>query len=241
MIREFTDEYLNERAMEWDVLQDDQKLSIKLVQDLTDTLKSCSDRLYLCANEIGYKERAMCVKFGDEYEIFMNPIYQVRESYKLVREYDPITKKEFIIPRATDVTICFQDCIGNIKANKLSEQASIIICQAMDCLEGVHPSDYGLEIIPEFDSATDEERQELLNAYLKSMQKFRSDLDADLMSDDDTKSDWKQFKFMSAVQRGDVTLEKYVPEETNGIKLPRKIRRFLAKLEKRKNKKRGKK
>lgn len=216
---------LNERAMEWDVVKN-QDLSIEIVQSLCDTLNSpdCSDRLYLCANEIGYKERAFILKFSDDWKVFMNPIFQEREELRLTREYDPITKKQYIIPRYTKVVLCYQNSIGKIEATRFNEDASVIVSQAMDCLEGIHPSDYGLEIDSKFDEATDEERNELLNEYLKSLKLLSENLDSDLSGNEETKKEWEGFKFMKAKASGEIETADDVP------KLNRRQRRFFDKL-----------
>jgi len=216
--------FLNDRAMEWDV-KNNQDLAYELVQNLNDTLLSIEDRLYLCSNEIGYNNRAFAIKFSDETKIFMNPMYQDKEALKLVREYDPITKKQFIIPRFTEVTLCFQNCLGKIEALKFNEAASPIVSQAMDCLDGIHSSDYGLEITEEFDKASPEEQQSVLNEYLKSLSTLRDNLDSELSNNDDTKKEWEGFKFLKAKFNGEI-------ETDNSPKLNRKQRRFFEKLAK---------
>jgi len=227
MIKELiTDKsFLDERAMEWDVRKE-QELSTELVQNLSDTLKSLPNRYYLCSNEIGYHERAFAIKFSDEIKIFMNPIFQSKGNLKLVRELDPLTNKEYIIPRYTDVTVCYQNCMGKIEANKFNEQASVVVSQAMDCLEGVHSSDYGLEVIPEFDLATEEEREEVINAYLESIKKTRDELDRDLQEDEETKEEWNYYRFVRDKNEGKI--ETVDLEEQP--KFNRKQRRLLDKL-----------
>jgi len=213
---------LNERSIEWNV-SENSDMAIELVQNLNDTLKENPDRSYLCANEIGYPNRAFILRFSDESRVFMNPIFQHRDNLRLVREYDPLTKKQFIIPRFTDVTICFQNSIGKIEAIKFNEIASPIVSQAMDCIEGVHSSDYGLEISPDFDQASPEEQQTVLNAYLQSLQEFMASLDKDLSSDQETKKEWDSLKFMRAKINGEI-------QEDNSPKLNRKQKRWFEKL-----------
>lgn len=215
---------LNERSMEWDV-RAEQDLSMELVQSLNDTIKANEDRVYLCANEIGYNNRAFIIKFSDDTRVFMNPIYQVKEGLRLVREYDPLTKKQFIIPRFTEVTLCFQNCMGKIEALKFNEVASPIVSQAMDCLDGIHSSDYGLEINEDFDKASPEEQQEVLNEYLNSIKDLMNKLESDLSTNEDTKKEWEGFRFLKAKLNGEI-------ESEASPKLNRKQRRFFEKLAK---------
>ena len=204
----------------------DQQLAIEIVQALCDTVDECKDRLYLCTNEIGYKERAFVIKFSDEHKVYMNPIFQHRDKLRLVREYDPLTKKQYIIPRYTDVTICYQNSLGKIEAVKFNEEASALVSQAMDCLDGVHSADYGLEVDDEFDNATPEEKEELLSAYLESLNNLKSSLEDDLNSNEETKKEYDAFRFMKAKANGEINSGDEEP------KLNRKQRRFFERLAK---------
>ena len=220
----------NERADEFDI-----KENKELITDLIDTLKAQNDKVWLCANEIGENKRAIAVKFGDDVKVFSNPVYQVRDNFELVRE--KYRDKEYIIPRYKDITLCYQDEEGEVKATKFNEDASPFLSQAMDCLDGIHTDDYGLEVIPEFDKATDEEREQLLSMYINSLKDLEYTLDKDLSSDEETKGVWKEFKFNKALVNGEVQLEK---EDQSEKKLNRKQRRLLDKFTK-KLKKRGSK
>ena len=82
-------EQLSKRSVEWDV-RAEQKLSTELVQSLDDTLEAHEELLYLCANEIGYKERAIDVKFSDDTYIFMNPAFQKVDKLILSCEFESI-------------------------------------------------------------------------------------------------------------------------------------------------------
>ena len=229
MIRElnYDSEVYLDRASEYDV-----KENKEFIQDMIDTIKSL-DKVWLCANEIDENKRAIAVKFGDDVKVFSNPVYQVRENFELVRER--YKDKEYIIPRYKDITLCYQDEEGEVRATKFNEDASPVISQAMDCLDGIHTDDYGLEVIPEFDEATDEEREEVIRFYINSLKDLEYMLDKDLTEDEETRAIWKEFKFNKALVNGEVELEKE-PEK----KLNRKERRFLEKLSK-KFAKKGKK
>ena len=115
-------EQLSKRSVEWDV-RAEQKLSTELVQSLDDTLEAHEELLYLCANEIGYKERAIDVKFSDDTYIFMNPAFQKVDKLILSREFDRHDGKEYIVPRYSEVELAYQDCLGSIKAAKFTASA----------------------------------------------------------------------------------------------------------------------
>lgn len=223
MIREldYNSECFNERAEEC-------RIEEELVEDLKETLKAHPERTYLCANEVGVPKRMFAVKFDEDVLVFSNPIYQHRGEFGLIREKEPSTDKEYIIPRCKDVTICYQNEKSEPNATKFKEDASIVISQAMDCIDGIHAFDYGLEIIPEFDEATEEERMELIKVYLNSLKDLDYTLDKVLSEDDDTKLAWKDFKFNRALATGEIERDKEPVVKPN-----REQRRFWQKLQKR--------
>ena len=219
MIKELNFETYNERANECSISEEKD-----LIHNLKDTLSEL-DRPYLCANEIGESKRIFILKFDkDKLITFANPVYQARENISLIREKDFNTNIEYIIPRYKDITICYQNEAGEVTATKFNEESSPLICQIMDCLDGIHPSDYGLEIIPEFDAATDEEREEVIKQYICSLQDLDLVLDKDLQENEETSKVWKDFKFQRAVANKEVELYDEQP------KLNRKQRRFIDKL-----------
>lgn len=219
MVKELNFEVYNDRSNECAVLEEKD-----IIHDLKDTLKEL-DRPYLCANEIGKSKRLFVLKFdGDKLITFANPVYQVREDMSLIREKDFNTNIEYIIPRYKNVTICYQNEAGEVTATKFNEESSPLICQIMDCLDGIHPSDYGLEVIPEFDEATDDERKEVLKQYICSLQDLDLVLNEELEKDDETNKVWKDFKFQRAVANKEVELYNETPQ------LNRKQRRLMDKL-----------
>lgn len=229
MIREIdtNSEVFFKKTDEFKITKEDTELAEEVVEDLTDTLKANPDRYYICANEIGRTERAAVVKFGDEYLEFLNVIFQEKLKPEMIREIDPSDGKEYIMPRFTDTTICYQTKTGEVKANKLNKEASVVFCQVVNCLNGLHDADYGLEIIPEFDQATDEERAEVINAYIESINQMRDELDEELSKNEEVKDWWNKFKFDAAVASGKVEFEKPETPPMN-----RKQRRLLNRIAK---------
>lgn len=228
MIKDLVTDYdaLSKRSVEWDV-RGNQSLSTELVQNLDDTLEAHKELIYLCANEIGYRERALDIRFSDDTEIFMNPAFQRVGELTLSRELDRHNGKEYIIPRYNEVEIVFQDCLGSVKAFKFTGVGANIVCQAMDTLDGIFASDYGLEVIPEFDEATPDEQQQVIDLYLKSLEKRYEVLDKELSEDEETKGPWKAARFIEAVKNGEVELEEEKPISKRKQKLIKKIAKSI--------------
>ena len=225
-------EKLSKRSIEWDV-RSNYDLAVELIQSLDDTLDEHTDLIYLCANEVGYRERAIDVRFEDDTQIFMNPAIQKVDKLILSREVDRHDGKEYIVPRYAELELAFQDCLGAVKAYKFTDAGAIILGQAMDTLDGIFASDYGLEVIPEFDVATPEEQEQVIDLYLKSLSEGYNILDKELSEDESTKAPWNAAKFIEAVSKGEVELEEEKPLSKRKQK---RIKKFIKSIEQYANK-----
>jgi len=212
MIKELvTDvEKLSERAQEWNVKEEINGKVVEILQALGDTLEDLNTkdgRLFLTANQIGYTERAFAIKFEDDIKYFFNPIIKGRKGLVFSREKDFLTGTDYIVPRSTEIILNYQDSLGRVKGNKFEGAAAIVASGAIDSLEGLLISDWGLEITPEFDVASEEEQKEVLAYYIQSLNAYRDALDKDL-SEGENKEEYKAIKFMEGVANGTVELEK---------------------------------
>jgi len=206
----------------WNV-RENQDLMIPLIQDLEETLKEHPERLFLCTNEIGYKERGILVRFADDTHEFLNPAFQKKDVPIINREKDIFTGEEYLIPRFTNVEIVYQDCLGAVKANKLNEAASVIMCQAMDLLNGLTAKDYGLPILEGFDDLSADDKAEIIADYVKSLGEKYSLLDNDLSSNEETKDIWDAAKYIKGVSDGTINTEKGLLSNRKKKKLKKMI------------------
>ena len=226
-------EKLSARSMEWDV-RGNQDKSTELVQALDDTIDVHPELIYLCANELGYTERALDVRFKDDTYIFMNPMIQKADKFVLSREFDRLNGKEYIIPRYSEIELVYQDCLGAVKAAKFVDDGALIICQALDTMDGIFAHDIGLEILPEFDKATPKEQDEIIREYLKSLEELYTQLDSELSQDENTKDTWKAAKFMEAAAKGEVEFAD--DEQPLSNRKKKLINKLAKKIEQQKNK-----
>lgn len=78
----------------------------------------------------------------------------------------------------------------------------------MDHLDGLLLSDIALEIDEKFDDATQEEREEVINAYLDCLDLTRKEIEEDIESDPEAKDMYNGIKFMESVAKGEVKFDK---------------------------------
>ena len=203
-----TDEIqLSERAEEIDTLREGQLLQ-EIVKYLKRTLRKREDLFALSAPAIGYNKRVFCMKFeNDQVKTFINPII---ESYspngmQLSREKcSSIPGKEYIRVRNNDIRVMYQKPTGEAESNRLLGKAALVFEHEMDHLEGVLISDIGLEVIPEFDEASEEERTEVIREYLDSLDIRLKKANEEIENDPELKQIDDATKFMTGILTGEI-------------------------------------
>ena len=176
--------------------------------ELLDTMKANPDLLALSAPQIGYNARIFAVRFDTNVKLFINPILTQVKGLSLSREKSPsIPNKEFIRIRNNDITLMYQSPVGHIETRRLVGKAATVIQQMIDNLDGLLLSDIGLEILPGFDEAPEEERQQIINMYLESLELTAKEIHADIDTDADIKKINDASRFIQSVQNGETILD----------------------------------
>lgn len=191
----------------------------KLLREITANIKKTMRKnglTSLSAPGIGYNKRVFCIDFSDqEIKTFINPVITNAEGLQLAKEIcSSIPGKEYIRPRNTTVDIIYETPTGKIKTNRFSDIAAFVIQHEIDHLECVTLEDIGLEIESDFEEATQDERNEIINMYLDSLDLRQKDLDTEIESDDELKVVSERLKFTEALAKGEITFDK-LDELTN--------------------------
>ena len=79
------------------------------------------------------------------------------------------------------------DITANIETKEFIGMAARVMQHHIDHLDGLILSDVGLEIDSDFDSATDEERQEVIDMYLQSLDLSAKEIETELAEDEEAK------------------------------------------------------
>ena len=191
----------------------------KLLREITANIKKTMRKnglTSLSAPGIGYNKRVFCIDFSDqEIKTFINPVITNAEGLQLAKEIcSSIPGKEYIRPRNTTVDIIYETPTGKIKTNRFSDIAAFVIQHEIDHLECVTLEDIALEIESDFEEATQDERNEIINMYLDSLDLRQKDLDTEIESDDELKVVSERLKFTEALAKGEITFDK-LDELTN--------------------------
>ena len=189
-------------------LEADKFLIETIVSNLKSTLRANSKLSSLTAPQIGYNRRIFCINFEGDIHTFINPMITDSKGLALVKETCiSIPGKVFIRPRNEEIVCTYQTPTGTNEVNRFKGLASQLFQHAMDHLEGISLLDIGLEIDDAFDKATDEERNELLDAYMKTLDTKKKALDEEIEKTPELKQISDAIKFMEGVQTGKITLE----------------------------------
>ena len=109
---------------------------------------------------------------------------------------------------------------------QLEQEASFMACYMNDILNGVRLSDVGLEVIDEFDKASKEEQQEVINMYLKSLKDKEKLIQTEIDNDKDAKELQKGINYMTNVfMKADAKSNMNRSQKRNLVKLERKLKK----------------
>ena len=163
----------------------------------------------LSAPAIGYNERIFCVDFSDkEIKTFINPMVLLTQGMELTREVcSSIKGKEFIRPRHTMIDIIYQRPDGTIKQNQFKGMAATVVQHELDHLDAITLNDIGLEIDSDFDEATEEERFEVIDMYLKYLSEKHDNLITEIKQDDTTKIMYEAETMSELIAKGKIKFE----------------------------------
>lgn len=196
------------RAEEIDT-EKENKLVREIVSKIKRTMRK-NNLTSLSAPAVGYNKRIFCVDYSDnEIKTYINPVVSLREGIHLSREVcSSIPGKEYIIPRNNVINIYYQRPNGEVKIQEFKGLASNVLQHEIDHLEGITLDDMGLEIDKDFDEATEEERLEIVNMYLDSLDIMLKDVKEDIENNEELKVISDRLNFTEAVVSGKVKLMK---------------------------------
>lgn len=201
---------LRSRADEIDVKAEN-SLVKKVVADLSSYMIKNKLQV-LAAPQIGYPYRIFCIayktKSNTDIRAYINPIITKLGDFTLQRQSTPsLLGREFIHPRYAKIGLEYQDETGRPYGYDFAGQTAFSIELMVDILDGILPDEIGLEIDSQFDTASDEEREQLLEAYLNNLSKYQEQLNADIEANPELAEFKKAVDYMQAVKAGDVQLE----------------------------------
>lgn len=198
---------LSTRCDEIDVRKDASAMR-EINKALKDTMRS-KELVSLSAPAIGFDKRIFCLNFQDtEIKTFINPVIVEAKGLTLAKETcTSIPDKTFIRPRNTSVKVFYQRPTGQTESREFLGLAAVKIQHEIDHLDGLLLSDVGLEVDEDFENASEDERAEIVNEYLDSLDLKSKELGKEIEEDPQLKETSDAIKFIESVYRGETKLE----------------------------------
>ena len=178
------EEQLGIRSEEIDPRKDS-KLLKSIVLDLKFTIRDKIAKgetiLGMCAPQIGFQKRIVVLNFNGDLRAYVNPMITKAEGLSFNKETIPnIPGKNYLVPRYNNIEVSYQTATGKLGFNNFVGVASHIMQQQVDLLEGVLISDIGFEIDEDFENASEEERERVMELFLDSIDVRRSELEKEI-------------------------------------------------------------
>ena len=214
MIKEIiTDlDQLSERADEIDVRKENNEMR-EIILDLKQTLREHKNGVGLAAPQIGYNKRIFVVNFNGDIRSFINPVITQAKGLTINREGClSLPGKEYLRPRNTEITVIYQTPLGKTESRKIFGMAAFVFQHELDHLDGITLADIGLQLDDNFDKASDEEKNELIKAYMDSLDIKQKDAEKEIEENPQLKQQADAIKFMEALQKGEVELGDQITE-----------------------------
>lgn len=198
---------LSERCDEFDLTKKNNEAQ-EIIVKLKQIIRSDETIAGLSANQIGYNKRIICINFNGDIRTFINPIIEKAEGLELSREScHSIPDKEYIRIRQNKITVTYQTPLAKIETVELAGMAARVMQHHIDHLDGLLISDVGLEIDEDWDKATDEERQEVIDYYIDSLDIRAKEISKEIAEDKDATQLSNAIKFMNSVREGKTKIE----------------------------------
>lgn len=163
------------------ILADEDNIN-KTIKWLKDNLYANKELVALAAPQIGVNMRLFCIKFADgDIRTFANPLIVKTKDLHLSRETNiSFPDKEFIVPRYNEIEVVYQTPVGKIEQNLFKDAVSDIFQQMVQLLDGVTLDTIGLELVPDWDTYPEEERQQVIDMYLTSLKERNQSLQKEI-------------------------------------------------------------
>lgn len=200
---EFDIDNLRERCDEVNPIE-----AIPTVKSLAQKLNKYKDLYALTAPQLGIKQRVICIKYSNGViKEYINPRILKSEGYHLVREKDiSIPDKEYISPRPNKILVEYQLQTAKPERNILKDTVAEVFDREMNYLDGIPLCDYGLEVLEGFDNLSEEEKQQIIDMYIKSLKTREEELNKEIEEDKDAKELKNAIDFMEGVDAGKINL-----------------------------------
>lgn len=177
-----------------------------VVNELTEEINE-RNAFGMCAPQLGYFARIVCLKVQDKVQEFINPVlrrtgdeicFVAEKSLSLEDE-----NQEYLVARPKEIDIYYQDKKGLMHGCTLKDVASTTFMQLYDILVGVFVDDLYEKKPDNFDEMTIEEQEAYLTEYADRLKNNEEAIDKEINDDpelEDIKGKLEAYKMLSLAE-----------------------------------------
>lgn len=186
----------------------DSDLLQKIIVDLKETMRANGCR-YLTAPQIGEDYNVFCIRFGEnDVRTFVNSMVKnVMHHHFSIEECLSIPGKRYLVQRCGTIVIECQTPLGESTEQTFYGEAAELIEHCIWHIDGNLISMIGLEIDELWYQATDEEREEVMEAYKNALDEAAKIATQELKDDPELAQLNEAIEFMNSVRDGKTKLE----------------------------------
>ena len=193
---------------------------LEIISELKAIMEANPDILALSAPQIGINKRVFGIKFNDGIKFFIDPIIKKKSGGQIMPETcASMPGKEFLVGRPSELTVVYYTDEFKYEDNKLLGPAARLFDQQAQLLDGILPSDLGLESDVEEDGSladlSEEEISKLTDIYKQYIKLKTSGLKEHLETNQEDQKQYNELKFMEKVISGEaVVVDKTQEQQT---------------------------
>lgn len=166
----------------------------------------------LAAPQIGYPYRIFCIMYKTkkktDIKAYINPVVISTKDSVLVRQKcENLPGEEFICHRYSKIGLAFTDIDKESKGFDFVGQTAFAMEQMVDILDGLVIDELGLRIDDMFDKASEQEKNQVLNEYMRQLQNYYNTLNKDINSNPELKQIRDAVDYMTSVKDGKTQIE----------------------------------
>lgn len=210
------DESLLTRSDEVNV-EEDSKLIKEIVSELKHVIKHTEGMVSLSAPQIGYYKRVFVVKYGEDFRVYINPLIVGASGLYMSKETCHSNPgKRYIIPRHTKIKLAYMspDESENYTEEDIAGMSAVVIQHQINHIDGVPLDCIGLEIDDNFENATEEEQEEILEMFLVSLKTRQDNLLKEIEKDKELKETQEAIDYViEKVKGAEGTTGKVIPKK----------------------------
>ena len=182
----------------------------------------------ITASLIGYDKRIIALKFEDKVECLINPMItqKKQEDYVVVKQKDIFSDQYYIIPRFKEIELFYTDKDKKVQKLGLKGDASYFYQQLSDILGGLLISDYGMPIDDDWEDLTDEQKNSIVELYMKSFQEASEYMESLIDEDPQAHDIRKTLAFMESVRKGETKLASRQPNRETRRRMKKQAKSF---------------